>query len=390
MPETASAFSLSAGGGFSTRAIHTGQAADAATGAVIPPLYLTSTYAQSGMGKHKGYTYSRVANPTRHALESCLAGLEGGAAAHAFSSGMAAIQAVLLRLKTGDHIVCARNVYGGTARLLEGVMSRFGLTHTYADTTDARAIARAWQPNTRYLWVETPSNPCLEITDLAAMATLAHARGALLVADNTFMSPYGQRPLAWGADLVVHSTTKYLNGHSDGLGGAVIAAKPALADEIGAVLKAGGGILSPFECFLVLRGIKTLAVRMERHAANALELAQWLAGHPRVKKVYYPGLATHPRRPLARRQMRIFGGMLAIETTSLQHTRAILKRLRLCTFGESLGGVETLVSHPTTMSHFGLSRQRKLEAGVTDRLLRISVGLEDVADIKADLEQALR
>ncbi len=375
---------------FSTLAIHAGQPADATTGAVNFPLYLSSTYAQSGLGEHKGYTYSRVANPTRHALESCLTELEGGVAAHAFASGMAAIQAVLLRLKAGDHIVCARNVYGGTARLLEGVMSRFGLTHTYADTTDVRAIERVWQPNTRYLWVETPSNPCLEITDIKAMAALAHARGALLVADNTFMTPYGQRPLEWGADLVVHSTTKYLNGHSDGLGGAVIAVNSELGDEIGAVLKSAGGILSPFECFLVQRGIKTLAVRMEQHSANALELAQWLATHPRVKRVYYPGLASHPRRKLAQRQMRIFGGMLAIETESPRHARAMVKRLRLCTFGESLGGVETLVSHPATMSHFGLSQPRKQEAGVTDSLLRISVGLEDAADIKADLEQALR
>ncbi|MGH9542837.1 MAG: trans-sulfuration enzyme family protein [Terriglobales bacterium] len=376
--------------GFSTRAIHAGQPPDPATGAVNVPIYASSTYAQAGLGEHKGYEYSRAANPTRAALEANLASLEGGAGAAAFASGMAAIAAVLATLQAGDHVVCGCNVYGGTARLFNQVLARQGLEFTYVETRDPAAVERALRPSSRLLWVESPTNPLMELCDLRRMAELAHAAGAALAVDNTFMSPYFQRPIEYGADWVIHSTTKYLNGHSDGLGGAVIAARAELAEAVRFVQKAAGAILSPFECFLVLRGIKTLPVRMRQHDANGRRIAAFLAAHPSVRAVYYPGLASHPQHELARRQMSGFGGMASFETGGLEQARALLGRLRLCALGESLGGVETLVSHPASMSHVGMSGAERAAMGVSDGLVRVSAGLEDVEDIEADLAQALR
>lgn len=375
--------------GFSTRAIHTGQEPDPATGAVNVPIYASSTYVQEELGKNKGYEYSRVSNPTRTALEANLATLEGGHSAHVFASGMAALQAVLMTLKSGDHVVCGQQIYGGTARLLDRVMSRFGLTTTYADTRDAQKVEQAFRPTTRLLIVESPTNPLLELCDLRQMAEIAHAHGADLAMDNTFLSPYFQRPIEYGADLVLHSTTKFLNGHSDGVGGAVITTRADQAESIAFIQKSSGAILSPFECYLILRGVKTLPVRMRQHDANGRVVAEWLAGHPRVRQVYYPGLPEHPQHELARRQATGFGSMLSFETGSLDAARKVLARVRLCSLGESLGGVETLISHPATMSHGWMTPEARAAAGVTDGLIRLSVGLEDVEDIQEDLEQAL-
>ncbi|HZT74003.1 MAG TPA: PLP-dependent aspartate aminotransferase family protein [Terriglobales bacterium] len=375
--------------GFSTRAIHAGQPPDPATGAVNVPIYASSTYAQPALGENKGYEYSRAANPTRTALESNLASLEGGAGAAAFASGMAAIAGVLGTLAAGDHVVCGANVYGGTRRFFDRLLARQGLSFSYVDTRDAAAVARAFRNETRLLWTESPTNPLMELCDLREMARLAHTAGAALAVDNTFMSPYFQRPIELGADFVVHSTTKYLNGHSDGLGGAVVAARPDQIEAVRFVQKAAGAILSPFECFLVLRGIKTLAVRMRQHDASGRRVAAFLAAHPKVRAVYYPGLPSHPQHELACRQMSGFGGMVAFETGGLAQARAVLARLRVAALGESLGGVETLVSHPATMSHVGISAAERAAMGVTDGLVRVSVGLEDVEDIEADLAQAL-
>lgn len=375
--------------GFSTRAIHAGQPPDPATGAVNVPIYASSTYAQTALGENKGYEYSRGANPTRTALESNLASLEGGAGAAAFASGMAAIAGVLGTLAAGDHVVCGANVYGGTRRFFDRLLARQGLSFSYVDTRAAAAVARAFRKETRLLWTESPTNPLMELCDLREMARLAHTAGAALAVDNTFMSPYFQRPIELGADFVVHSTTKYLNGHSDGLGGAVVAARPDQIEAVRFVQKAAGAILSPFECFLVLRGIKTLAVRMRQHDASGRRVAAFLAAHPKVRAVYYPGLPSHPQHELACRQMSGFGGMVAFETGGLTQARAVLARLRLGALGESLGGVETLVSHPATMSHVGISAAERAAMGVTDGLVRVSVGLEDVEDIEADLAQAL-
>lgn len=375
--------------GFSTRAIHAGQPPDPATGAVNVPIYASSTYAQVALGENKGYEYSRAANPTRTALESNLASLEGGAGAAAFASGMAAIAGVLGTLAAGDHVVCGANVYGGTRRFFDRLLARQGLSFSYVDTRDAAAVARAFRNETRLLWTESPTNPLMELCDLREMARLAHTAGAVLAVDNTFMSPYFQRPIELGADFVVHSTTKYLNGHSDGLGGVVVAARPDQIEAVRFVQKAAGAILSPFECFLVLRGIKTLAVRMRQHDASGRRVAAFLAAHPKVRAVYYPGLPSHPQHELACRQMSGFGGMVAFETGGLTQARAVLARLRLGALGESLGGVETLVSHPATMSHVGISAAERAAMGVTDGLVRVSVGLEDVEDIEADLAQAL-
>lgn len=375
--------------GFSSLAVHAGQTPDPLTGAVNVPIYATSTYVQEEIGKNKGYEYSRVNNPTRDALEISLAALEGGRTAHVFGSGMAAIQAVVSRLSAGDHVVCGRNVYGGTPRLFNQVLSRFGLRFSYVDTRNPELVERAMEPATRLVFVETPTNPLMELCDIAACAGVAHRHGAELVVDNTFMSPYFQRPLSLGADLAVHSTTKFLNGHSDGLGGVVVASNDEQAEQFRFLQKAAGAILSPFECYLILRGVKTLAVRMQTHDRNGRRIAAWLSRHPKIQAVYYPGLESHPQYELAKRQMSGFGSMITVETGSLDNANRMLRRVRLCSLGESLGGVETLISHPATMTHAALGSEGRAAIGLTDGMVRLSVGIEDVEDLEADLAEAL-
>ena len=375
--------------GFSTDAIHIGQEPDPATGAIIVPIYQTSTFVQAELGKHKGYEYARTSNPTRAALERNLASLEHGRFGFAFASGMAAINALLTLLKSGDHVVAGHNLYGGTFRLFDRVLKHFGLSFSYANTTRLGEVGNAMRPSTRLLYVETPTNPIMEITDIAAAAELAHHRGILLAVDNTFMSPYFQRPLGLGADLIVHSTTKYLNGHSDGVGGAVILNDASLAERLKFIQNAAGAVLGPMDSWLVLRGVKTLAVRMRQHNENAMAVADFLQQHPKVLRVYYPGLPCHPQFELAKKQMAGFGGMLAFETGSLENARTFLKSLRLCSLAESLGGVETLVAHPATMTHASVPPEERRRLGITAGLLRISVGIEDVEDLIADLQQAL-
>jgi cystathionine gamma-lyase/cystathionine beta-lyase/cystathionine gamma-lyase/homocysteine desulfhydrase len=344
---------------------------------------------QQGIGDNKGYEYSRVSNPTRARLEENLASLEGGVSARVFASGMAAIHAVVTMLKAGDHIVSGNDLYGGTPRLFNQVMSGFGLQFTYVDTTVADDVARAMRPNTRMVYIETPTNPLMRLTDIRAVSQICRARKLDLVVDNTFMSPYFQRPLELGADLVVHSTTKFLNGHSDGLGGVVVCAKKHHAEKLAFLQKCSGAILSPFECWLVLRGVKTLAARMEIHDRSGRKVAAYLAKHKKVKGVFYPGLSAHPQHALAKRQMSGFGSMLTFETGSLKNANKLLKRLRVCSLAESLGGVETLISHPATMTHAALGVEGRKKIGITDGLVRISVGIEDVGDILRDLEQGL-
>jgi cystathionine beta-lyase/cystathionine gamma-synthase len=375
--------------GFATRAIHDGQEADPLTGAVNVPIYLSSTYVQQGIGENKGYEYSRVSNPTRTRLEQNLASLEGGVAAKVFASGMAAINAVASLLSSGDHVVCGNDLYGGTPRLFNQVLSRYGLEFTYIDTSDADHVERAIRKNTRMVYVETPTNPLMRLSDLAAIGKICRRKKVELVVDNTFMSPYFQQPLALGADLVVHSTTKFLNGHSDGLGGVVVCSKPEQAEHLAFLQKAAGAILSPFECWLLLRGIKTLAARMDIHDRNGRIVADFLANHRKVKKVFYPGLADHPQHELAKRQMSGFGSMITFETGSLKNANKMLKKLRVCSLAESLGGVETLISHPATMTHAALGEKGRKAIGITDGMVRISVGIEDVHDILNDLDQAL-
>src|SRR5208282_5671498 len=375
--------------GFATRAIHCGQEPDPLTGAVTVPIYPTSTYVQQGIGENKGYEYSRVSNPTRTRLEENLASLEGGVAAPVFASGMAAINAVACMLKSGDHMVCGNDLYGGTPRLFNQVLTGFGLEFSYVDTSDAENVERAIRKNTRMVFVETPTNPLMRLSDLAAISQICRRKKVALVVDNTFMSPYFQQPLALGADMVVHSTTKFLNGHSDGLGGVVMCAKQEHADQLAFLQKAAGAILSPFECWLVLRGVKTLAARMEIHDRSGRIVADFLSKHKRVKTVLYPGLADHPQHALARRQMSGFGAMITFETGSLKNANKMLKQLRVCSLGESLGGVETLISHPATMTHAGLGEKGRKAIGLTDGMVRISVGIEDVEDILDDLESGL-
>ena len=375
--------------GFSTRAIHVGQEPDAETGAVSAPIYPTSTYVQQGIGEHKGYEYSRVSNPTRTRVEENLAALEGGLGSRVFSSGMAAINAIITRFQSGDHVVCGNDLYGGVPRLFNQVLAGFGLEFTYVDTTEARNVERAIQKNTRMVYVETPTNPLMSITDLAAVSRICRKKKVDLVVDNTFMSPYFQHPIALGADMVVHSTTKFLNGHSDGLGGVVICTREDQMEELAFIQKAAGAILSPFECWLILRGVKTLAVRMEQHDRNGRKVADFLARHKRVPKVFYPGLPDHPQHELARQQMSGFGSMITFETGSLSNAKKMLKRVRVCSLGESLGGVETLISHPATMTHAALGEKGRRAIGITDGMVRISVGIEDVKDIIDDLDQAL-
>lgn len=376
--------------GFSTRAIHDGQAPDPDTGAVNVPIYASSTYVQEELGRNKGYEYSRVSNPTRTALEQNFASLEGGTSAHVFASGMAAIAALCTMMKTGDHVVCSDNMYGGTTRLFNQVLSRYGLNFTYVDTSNAENVDRAIRPETKLVHIETPTNPMMALTDIRAVAEICHRHGTELSVDNTFMSPYFQRPIEFGADIVMHSTTKFLNGHSDGLGGVLVATKPQHAETFAFVQKCTGGILSPFECWLLLRGVKTLAVRMRQHDENGRKIADWLTQQKKVQKVFYPGLKDHPQHELAKRQMSGFGSMISFELGSLDAANCFLKQLRICSLAESLGGVETLISHPASMTHAAIGEEGRCELGITDGLVRISVGIEDVDDIIADLEQALK
>jgi cystathionine beta-lyase/cystathionine gamma-synthase len=375
--------------GFATRAIHDGQQPDPLTGAVTVPIYATSTYVQQGIGEHKGYEYSRVSNPTRDRLEENLASLEGGVAAKVFASGMAAINAIASMLKTGDHVVCGNDLYGGTPRLFNQVLTGFGIEFSYVDTSDAINVDRAIRKNTRMVHVETPTNPLMRLSDLPAISEICRRKKVELVVDNTFMSPYFQQPLALGAAMVVHSTTKFLNGHSDGLGGVVVCSRPDQAEKLAFLQKCAGAILSPFECWLVLRGVKTLAARMEIHDRNGRVVADFLSKHKKVKRVFYPGLADHPQHELAKRQMSGFGAMITFETGSLKNANKMLKKLHICSLGESLGGVETLISHPATMTHAALGKKGRKAIGITDGMVRISVGIEDVQDILDDLEAGL-
>ena len=353
------------------------------------PIYPTSTYVQQGIGEHKGYEYSRVSNPTRDRLEQNLAALEGGVAARVFASGMAAINAIVSMLRSGDHVVCGNDLYGGTPRLFNQVISNFGVEFSYVDTTDAGNVDSAIRKNTRMVYVETPTNPLMRLSDLRAISAICRRKKVALVVDNTFMSPYFQQPLALGADMVVHSTTKFLNGHSDGLGGVVVCAKQEHADQLAFLQKAAGAILSPFECWLILRGVKTLAARMEIHDRSGRIVADFLVKHKKVKAVLYPGLKDHPQHELAKKQMSGFGSMITFETGSLKNANKMLKKVRVCSLGESLGGVETLISHPATMTHAALGEKGRKAIGITDGLVRISVGIEDVDDILDDLDQAL-
>jgi cystathionine gamma-lyase len=379
--------------GFSTRAIHAGQDADPATGATVVPIYATSTYTQEAPGRHKGYEYSRSGNPTRTALETCLAALEGGDLTDirglAFASGLAATTAVLAVLKPGDEVAAAADLYGGTFRLLERVFKPWGLVARYTEDPSASGFARIITPATRMVWVETPTNPLLQIIDIAAVAELAHRARALLAVDNTFASPYLQQPLKQGADLVVHSTTKYLGGHSDVVGGAVIGNRELL-QPITFYQNAAGGVPGPFDAWLTLRGLKTLAVRMDRHCANARQIAGWLVEQPQVKRVYYPGLTNHPGNDIARRQMRDFGGMISVSLKGGKEAALrLLTRTKLFSLAESLGGVESLIGHPATMTHASIPAEIRQARGIDDGLVRLSVGIEDGDDLQADLKQAL-
>jgi cystathionine beta-lyase/cystathionine gamma-synthase len=374
---------------FSTRCIHAGQEPDPATGAIITPIYQTSTYVQEALGRHKGYEYARTQNPTRAALEANVAALEGGPAGFAFASGMAAIGAVASLLQAGEHAVVGDNTYGGTFRLFEKVLRRQGITASYVDTSDVDAIAAAIQPTTRLLLLETPTNPMMRLTDLAAAAEVAHRRGVAVVVDNTFASPALQRPLEFGCDLVLHSTTKYLNGHSDSIGGIVVAVRDDHREWLSFYQNAYGAILSPMDSWLVLRGTKTLALRMAQHSANGMALATFLAGHPRVARVLYPGLPDHPQHALAAAQMSGFGGMLAFDMGSLDAARRVVEGVRIFALAESLGGVESLIGHPASMTHASVPAERRAALGLTDGLVRISAGIEDIDDLTADLAQAL-
>ncbi len=377
------------GAGFATRAIHAGQEPDPGTGAIMTPVFLTSTYVQEELGRNKGYEYSRVSNPTRTALERNIASLEGGAEGLAFGSGTAAVDAILRLLKPGDHVIMSQNVYGGTYRIAKMIWEGYGLRFSFVDTTDAKNIEGAVTPSSRMLFIETPTNPTIEISDLRACAQAAARHGLLSVADNTFATPYLQQPLAFGIDIVVHSLTKYLNGHSDMLGGLVVTGDGAVTEKLRFMQKAVGAILSPFDSWLCLRGTKTLAVRMKAHCENAAVIASWLESRKGILKVHYPGLKSHPGHELASRQMKAFGGMISFELGSLARASAFLKNVRLCALAESLGGVETIITHPASMTHAAVPPEERRRIGVTDGLVRISVGLEDADDIVRDLEAAL-
>lgn len=375
--------------GFSTECVHAGNPPDPATGAVSVPIYQTSTYVQQGIGKNKGWEYARTQNPTRSALEQNLTVLEGGAGARAFASGMAAITAVSTLVKKGEHVVCSNMTYGGTYRYYTKILARYGVEFSFVDTSRPEEVRRAIRPETRLLHLESPTNPTMQLCDIAQLSELAHRVGAIVVVDNTFASPYLQKPLALGADIAVHSTTKFLGGHSDSVGGIAVAKSQEHVEWLGFVQNSSGAILSPMDSWLVLRGIKTLVVRMERHEANGREIAQHLARHAKVRKVFYPGLPDHPQHALAKKQMSGFGAMISFELGSFENANAFLEKLRLCSLGESLGGVETLISHPATMTHASIPEEERTRLGVTPGLVRISVGIEDAADLIADLDQAL-
>ena len=374
---------------FNTICIHAGQEPDPSTGAIITPIYQTSTYVQEALGQHKGYEYARTQNPTRTAFEANIAAIEHGKAAFGFASGMAAEGAVMTLLQSGDHVVVTDNTYGGTYRLFERVLRKYQLDFSYVDTSNLEEIRNAIRPATKMLFLETPTNPVLRLTDIAAACEIAHQRGVFVVVDNTFASPVIQRPLDLGADIVVHSTTKFLNGHSDSVGGVVVANRDDQIEWLKFVQNAEGSIIGPMDAWLVMRGTKTLPIRMERHNANAMVLAEFLAGHPKVAKVHYPGLKSHPQHDLARRQMQGFGGLISFELGSLEKARTLLNNVRLIALAESLGGVESLISHPASMTHGSVPAERRLAIGITDDLVRISVGIEDVDDLRDDLSQAL-
>ena len=375
---------------FSTICIHAGQEPDEATGAIITPIYQTSTYVQDGLGQpHAGFEYGRTQNPTRMALERNVAAIEAGTAAFAFASGMAAIDVLLTRLESGDHVLVSDNTYGGTYRLFERVRRKFGLDFSYVDTSKPELVEPAITPKTKYLFIETPTNPMLHITDIQCVSSIAHRHNARVIVDNTFASPYIQRPLTLGADIVVHSTTKFLNGHSDSVGGVVILKHQDDVDWMKFVQNAAGAILGPMDSWLILRGTKTLTVRMERTNENAQAIADFLEAHPKVRRTIYPGLASHPHHKLARKQMNGFGGLISFDAGSLDNAKTVLERLRLMALAESLGGVETLISHPAIMTHASVPPERRQMLGITDGLIRISVGIEDIEDLAADLDNAL-
>ena len=375
--------------GFATNAIHVGQEPDPATGAIVAPIYQTSTYVNEELGKNKGYDYARTNHPNRKALERTIAKLEEGHSAYVFTSGMAGIDAVFRLLRPGDHVVVSEAVYGGVFRLSTQLLVHFGLEFSFVDTSSADAVLLAFRPNTKMLYIETPTNPTLRVADIAALAKLANQRNITVVVDNTFLSPYLQRPIELGAHIVVHSMTKYLNGHSDSTGGAVVLTRPEDAEKIYFIQRSAGSGLAPMDCFLISRGIKTLAVRMLQHNANGLMVARHLDAHPKVRKVYYPGLANHPQHEVARRQQKGPGGMLSFELGSLEAARRFLNNVKLCSLAESLGGVETLISLPALMTHASMPPEVRERVGITDGLVRLSVGIEDVEDIIADLDQAL-
>jgi len=375
---------------FSTKAIHAGQQPDPTTGAVMTPVFLTSTYVQEGLGKNKGYEYSRVSNPTRTALEKNIAALESADEGMAFASGMAAIDAIFRILTSGDHVIATNTVYGGTYRIAKMVLEQYGLQFDFVNTTDMNVVLKARKPNTKMIFIETPTNPTMEITDLGAAAKFARAHQLISVVDNTFATPYLQRPIELGIDVVVHSVTKYLNGHSDMLGGVVVTNNAGVIEKLRFSQKAVGGIMSPFDAWLCLRGTKTLAVRMRQHCESATIIAEWLTAQKKVVKVNYPGLRSHPQYALARRQMSGFGGMISFDVGNLKNAKRFLSRVRLCALAESLGGVETLISHPASMTHASVPKSERIKNGVTDGLVRISVGIEDVEDLIDDLKNALK
>jgi cystathionine beta-lyase/cystathionine gamma-synthase len=375
--------------GFSTRAVHAGQKPDPRTGAVAVPIYQTSTYVQERLGEAAEFEYARVQNPTRQALEEQVAALEGGHSGFAFASGMSAIACLMTLLKSGDHAVVSRNVYGGTFRYFTRILERYDLAFSWVDTSDLAAVEAAMRPETKMVYIETPTNPVMDITDIAGAAAIAHAHGATVAVDNTFLSPYLQRPLEHGADYVLHSTTKFLNGHSDSIGGVLITSRPEDAEWFALVSKSAGAILSPFDSFLVMRGIKTLGVRMERHEQNARKIADYLVAHPKVQRVLYPGLPDHPGHAVHMKQASGFGAMITIEMGSFAAAKAMLEKMAVMSFAESLGGVESLISHPASMTHASIPAERRAELGLTDGMVRLSVGIENVEDLLADLEQAL-
>jgi len=375
--------------GFATRAVHAGQTPDPLSGAVMTPIYQTSTYVQEGLGRHKGYEYARTQNPTREALERCVASLEGASHGFAFASGLAALDAVLKLLATGDHVVSGENIYGGSHRLMERVYERMGLRFSFVDMRDPERVARAVTPATRLVYCETPTNPMMFLADLAAIGDITRARGLLFVVDNTFATPCFQQPLAFGADIVLHSTTKYLNGHSDMVGGILVTSRDDLAERLGFLQNAAGGVPGPMDCWLCLRGIKTLPLRMRQHDATGRQIAAWLLDQPRVKRVYYPGLADHPQHDLARRQMQGFGGMISLDLGDVPFARRVVERTRVFALAESLGGVESLIGHPASMTHASVPRELREAMGLTDSLIRLSCGVEDAQDLIADLAQAM-